>query len=73
MGPPQHCNAGQHCSWKAEDICGAADAPGSCSYKPEMCPQVYAPVCACDGQTYSNSCMAAAAGASVSSQGACAK
>lgn len=69
----QLCNAGQFCSWKPEHICGAFDAAGTCSYKPEACAQIYAPVCACDGQTYPNSCMAAAAGYSVSSQGACAK
>lgn len=66
------CNAGQYCNWKAEDICGAADAAGTCTYKPEVCNKMYAPVCACDGKTYSNACMAAAAGASVSSEGACA-
>ena len=67
------CNAGQFCSWAQADICGAADAGGTCAYKPDVCPQVYMPVCACDGTTYSNACMANAAGASVSSTGACAK
>jgi hypothetical protein len=66
------CNAGQYCNWKAEDICGAADAAGVCSYKPQICNKLFKPVCACDGKTYGNACMAAAAGASVSSQGACA-
>lgn len=65
------CNPGQFCSWAPEDICGAADASGKCSYKPEACIQLYDPVCACDGNTYGNACMAAAAGYSVSSKGEC--
>ena len=66
-----YCNAGQFCHWKDADICGAADAGGTCSYKPEICYQLVAPVCGCDGQTYSNACHANAAGTSVSSTGAC--
>lgn len=67
------CAAGQFCMWTPANICGAFDAGGTCSYKPQVCPQVYMPVCGCDGQTHSNACMANAAGTSVSSTGACAK
>lgn len=69
----QSCGEGQFCQWKDSDICGAFDAAGTCQYKPEACPMNYAPVCACDGNTYSNACQAAAAGWSVSSQGECAQ
>lgn len=66
------CNANQFCQWAEGDICGAADAAGKCAYRPEMCIALYKPVCGCDGKTYGNSCQAAAAGASVSTAGACA-
>ncbi|MFO0676186.1 MAG: Kazal-type serine protease inhibitor family protein [Polyangiaceae bacterium] len=66
------CGFDQVCLWRAGDICGRADAHGSCQYKPEACNKMLAPVCGCDNQTYSNACMANAAGTSVLSQGACA-
>lgn len=66
-----HCNDGQFCNWAEKDICGAADAAGTCTYKPQACTMLYDPVCGCDGQTHGNACLAAAAGASVSSRGRC--
>lgn len=67
------CNEGQFCKWTPAAICGAADAGGTCQYKPDLCPAIFNPVCACDGTTYSNECVAARAGTSVSSLGACPK
>lgn len=66
------CGAGQFCNWRAADICGAADASGTCAYRPELCTDLYEPVCGCDGNTYPNACNANAAGTSVSKSGACA-
>lgn len=67
----QSCNAGQFCQWASADMCGAADAPGVCSYKPDVCNKLFAPVCGCDGQTYGNACEAHASGTSVAKSGTC--
>lgn len=37
-----------------------------------ICTMQYEPVCGCDGETYSNSCMADKAGVTSYTQGACA-
>jgi hypothetical protein len=53
-------------------MCGAADAESVCKPRPEACDMIYAPVCGCDQKTYSNDCVAAAAGTGVYSSGPCA-
>jgi len=74
------------CIYPNHDTCGKGDfcmiAPGECpkrgttvsgicTNKPEMCATNFDPVCGCDRETYSNSCDAANAGASVKKEGEC--
>lgn len=51
--------------------CKVADAQGVCTKKPEICTKEINRVCGCDGRTYANPCVAAAAGVSVAAMGAC--
>ncbi len=59
------CAADEFCLFEETDHCGWADASGTCADAPEACYHLYAPVCACDGNVYSNDCVAHAAGTSV--------
>ncbi len=65
------CAAGLFCQFPATANCGRADAPGTCQPQPQVCTQIYQPVCGCDGSTYGNSCVAASHGVSVDHTGTC--
>ena len=66
------CGEGEYCHRTVEAQCGAADAPGVCRPKPDVCTSDYTPVCGCDDNTYSNECAANAQGISAAYLGECA-
>ncbi|MEZ4266244.1 MAG: Kazal-type serine protease inhibitor domain-containing protein, partial [Myxococcota bacterium] len=61
---------GEFCNWPA-GLCNAADIQGTCEPVPEFCPENYAPVCGCDGNTYSNDCFRLMAQVQLDHKGAC--
>jgi hypothetical protein len=65
------CAKSEFCHFPDAAICGAADGTGVCETPPTVCTKEYSAVCGCDQVTYSNPCMANAAGTSISKKGAC--
>lgn len=65
------CKDDEWCDYPEGIACGIADQFGTCRPRPEVCVQVYLPVCGCDGKTYGNACQAAAAGLDVAHAGEC--
>jgi hypothetical protein len=65
------CAEDEFCDFAPSDLCGGADALGECKAIPDVCPELYAPVCGCDGVSYQNACAANGAGVSVATEGEC--
>src|SRR4051812_22138270 len=64
------CSSGEWCDF-GRNTCGATDEQGTCRAKPTGCPDLFAPVCGCDGVVHSNECDAQAVGADVNANGSC--
>lgn len=63
-GPKEFCDFGRN-------TCGATDESGTCRARPTSCPDLFAPVCGCDGETHPNECDANAGGIDVNAGGGC--
>lgn len=64
----QNCGQGRFCDFN-DNSCGAG--VGICRTIPDVCIELYAPVCGCNGITYGNDCFAQGAGQSVIKEGEC--
>lgn len=66
----KQCLSTEYCDFSA-DTCSFADQTGTCTLRPVGCPDIYSPVCACDGTVYASACDAASMGVDVNNGGAC--
>lgn len=66
------CAANEYCLYEtnSETDC-LSNGIGTCTVRPDTCPGISEPVCACDGQTYDNACLARAARIDVYTNGPC--
>ena len=63
----EDCPPGRYC----EKPTGECDGPGDCAHYPDLCQNIWTPVCGCDGVTYSNICYAHREGVNVAHDGEC--
>lgn len=65
------CADSEYCYFEPATWCDYADASGVCRPRPDACTRELNPVCGCNGETYSNACVAASNGTSVALYGGC--
>ncbi len=71
--PPPVCSSSGDCAFgevclKAEGDCAGV---GACTTMPDVCLQVFEPVCGCNALDYNNACFALQAGTTVAYEGQC--
>jgi hypothetical protein len=62
------CDAGLWCQMPPGQC---AERAGTCAKAPEICSQIFRPVCGCNGQTFSNDCERQVAKVSKAHDGSC--
>jgi hypothetical protein len=67
---PIPCDAGLWCQMPTAQ-CQMADGPGTCAKAPDVCAEIFLPVCGCDGKTYGNDCERQAQKVSKAHDGKC--
>ena len=67
-GSSCNCAPNQYCQYRTPLSCGG---PGQCVMRPVGCNRILDPVCGCDGNDYSNECVANRSGVDIDYRGRC--